>query len=388
MTVKILFVSNLFPDSHQPIFGLDNARLLHHLAGRCDIRVVAPRPAPWLLPFLKSRSVQPRREDQIFQPIYPLASYIPKIGSRWNHRLMAGSLRPVLQQVRHEFPFDAVLVSWLYPDGCAVAELATSEKFPFVAIAQGSDAHQYLKIPARRHAIVTAMNRACAVVARSREITLNLSAAGVAASKLHAIYNGVNFALYRPADKRSARKELGLPLEDPVILYVGNFFPIKNPFLAVAAHDQLSQSSAPTAQLVMLGDGPLLKPARQQADRSRSGTRVQLPGRRRPAQVARYMQAADVLCVPSHNEGVPNVVLEAFACGLPVVATRVGGIPEVLCCEFLGRLVEPANVTALTTALAEMLTQSADLERIVQHAQQFSWEHTVQAHFDLLQKTR
>jgi glycosyltransferase involved in cell wall biosynthesis len=386
--VKILFVSNLFPDTSQPIFGLDNARLLHHLTGRCEIRVVALRPVPWLLPFLKSRNIQPRPEDQIFQPIYPPAPYIPKIGSRWNHRLMAGSLRPVLQQVRREFRFDAVLVSWIYPDGCAVSELAASEKFPFIAIAQGSDAHQYLQMPIRRRAIVTAMNRASAVVARSREITHNLSAAGVATAKLHAINNGVDFALYRPADKRSARIELGLPLEDPVILYVGNFLSIKNPLLAVAAHDQLSQSSAPTARLVMLGDGSLLKPARQQADRGRNGERVELLGRRPAAQVARYMQAADVLCVPSHNEGVPNVVLEAFACGLPVVATRVGGIPEILCHEFLGRLVAPASVSALATTLAKTLAQSADRERIVQYAQQFPWERTAQAYFDLLQNAR
>jgi teichuronic acid biosynthesis glycosyltransferase TuaC len=194
--------------------------------------------------------------------------------------------------------------------------------------------------------------------------------------------------LYRPADKRSARTELGLPLEEAVVLYVGNFLPIKNPLLAVAAHDQLGRSNTQATRLVMLGDGPLLKPARQQADRGCSGTYVELLGRRPPAQVARYMQAADVLCVPSHNEGLPNVVLEAFACGLPVVSTRVGGIPEVLCHDFLGRLVETGNATALAKALASMLAQPADQARINQYAQQFSWEQTARAHFDLFQHLR
>ncbi len=301
---------------------------------------------------------------------------------------MAGSIRPRLEAIRREFPFEAVLVSWLYPDGCAIAELAASKSLPFVAIAQGSDAHQYLQMPVRRRLIVDGMNRAAAVVGRSREITQRLAAAGVASAKLHATYNGVDLAMYRPVDKQTARTELGLPPSDPVILYVGNFLPIKNPLLAVSAHAELSRSYAPTARLVMLGDGPLLKAARQHADHGRNGSRVHLVGRQSPPQVARYLQAADVLCVPSYNEGVPNVILEAFACGVPVVATRVGGIPEVVCEDFLGQLVEPANVSALVQALAQTLAKRANRDRIHAQAQQFSWERTTQIHLELLQQAR
>lgn len=384
MTVKLLFISNLFPDTAQPIRGLDNARLLGHLARHCEVRVIALRPVPWLWPFRAKPAVQARSDDAKFQSVYRPSPYIPKIGSRWNHRLMARALRPCLRQIRAAFQFDVVLVSWLYPDACAVAELARREGFPFVAIAQGSDAHQYLRMSVRRRAIVRALESAAAVVGRSRALTRELSAAGVPDARLHAIYNGVDDSLYRPADRQAARTELGLPAEGRLILYIGNFFPIKNPLLAVTAHSELLKTGDVDARLVMLGDGPLLDAARREAGRLGNAARVQLMGRQPPERVARYLQAADLLCVPSHNEGVPNVVLEAFACGRPVVATRVGGIPEVLGEEFLGRLVEPASVGAMVWGLADVLRRPSDSERIAGHASAFSWERTAQAHFELL----
>ena len=87
--------------------------------------------------------------------------------------------------------------------------------------------------------------------------------------------------------------------------------------------------------------------------------------------------------MPSHNEGVPNVVLEAMACGLPVVATRVGGVPEVLP-DFAGMLVPPRDSTALAAALQQALAQRWDRDRIAAHARRFSWEANVHTVMHLL----
>ena len=91
-----------------------------------------------------------------------------------------------------------------------------------------------------------------------------------------------------------------------------------------------------------------------------------------------------MLAVPSRNEGVPNVILEAFACGVPVVASDVGGIPEVLAHDFLGRLVEPDNRDALIAGLHATLSGPPDQTRIHNHARQFSWERTAAAYHDIL----
>lgn len=350
--MKLLFVSNLFPDATAPGHGQINATVLHQLARHCEIRVIAPRP---VLPFKSWRGCLPREQDRRFQPLYIRTFYIPKFGGPWNHRLMARALREPVRRVRAEFPFEVVLGAWVYPDACALDLLAPELRAPLVAIAQGTDVHSYLQMPLRRHAIVQALSRAAATITRSKDLSTRLHEAGVPFLKLRPIYNGVDTAIFRPAEALAARKELGLPPDARMLLYVGNFLPVKNPLLLVGAHAKLARTSAEPCELVMIGSGPLEKQIRHLANAGGFAANVRLVGRKAPAEVARYMQAADVLCVPSKQEGVPNVILEAFACGLRTVATRVGGIPEVLDKPFLGRLVPSADMDALAEALGQTL---------------------------------
>ena len=383
--MKLLFVSNLFPDASEPLRGIYNARLLAHLARHGEIRVLSPRPT---LPLCAAPPRRSRTEDSALNPEFPAVGYLPKIGSRWNHRLMARGLRDPLERVRRAFPFDVVLVSWAYPDGCAVARLARSFRFPFAAVAQGTDIHQYLRNPVRRRIILEELAHAGAVIARSGELARLLRKAGFPAGQLEVIHNGVDLDDFRPGDLRQTRQELGLPDETAIILFVGNFLPVKNPVRLLTAFAQLG-NRLPNRQtrLVMIGDGPLLAAARQQAQHDGLGERVSFVGRKDPAQVARYLQSADVLCVPSDNEGVPNVILEAFACGLPVVATRVGGIPEIVTGDFLGRLVPPGDTGALADALASQLGEARQTDAIRQYARRFSWEQTAANYLAVLQRT-
>ena len=382
--MKLLFVSNLFPDTAEPYRGLDNATLLHHLADRWEIRVLAVRPTP--APH-SGRMAPMRNQDTKFSPQYVGVPYVPKIGSHWNHRLMARTLSNPLRMLRVQFAFDVVLSSWIFPDSCAIAELAEEMDFPFVAIAQGSDVHQYLQMPVRRKIITRLLPRAAAVITRSSELAHLLADAGLPLERLHTIYNGVDLDLFQPADKAAARRELGLPADAPLILFVGNFFQIKNPLIPPLAL-ALFKSSNLKPVLVMVGGGGFERPIRYWANRRSVGDRVLLPGRTDAAGVARYMQAADVLLLPSKNEGVPNVILEAFACGLPVVASHVGGIPEVHPGDDFGRLVSKIAPGSFARALNEVLLSPPSAERLRNHALQFSWPRTAAAYHELLCQAR
>src|SRR5262249_44705702 len=115
-----------------------------------------------------------------------------------------------------------------------------------------------------------------------------------------------------------------------------------------------------------------------------SGDLVIFGGRKEAAGVARYMQAADVLCLSSENEGVPNVILEAFATGLQVLATAVGGIPEVVCDDFLGRLVPPGSVEEMVSAIDDLLARPRESDAIRKHASRFTWGKASDSYFQLL----
>ncbi len=382
--MKLLFISNLFPDRSEPRRGLDNATVLHHLAADFEIRVLALRPSLRPGPLQKT----PRDEDRPLNPAYLRIPYLPKIGSPLNHRLAAWALRGPLARLRKEFAFDVALASWIYPDCCAVSMLAQEFDFPFVAIAQGSDVHQYLRMPSRRRIITRWLPGASSVITRSAELSRLLGAAGLPAGLAQPVYNGIDFARFQPADRAAARQELKLPPNAPLLLFVGNLLPIKNPQLLVRAHAVLcTDPRFAECRLVLLGDGPLAVEIRALADAQPSGKHVILAGPQPPAVVARYMQAANALCLPSHNEGVPNVILEAFACGLPVVASRVGGIPEIHVGEFLGDLPPPNDLAAWRGALQSILEQPRDPMEIARHAQNFTWEKTAVAYRDLLLAT-
>lgn len=382
--MKLLFVSNLFPDTREPYRGLDNATLLHHLAKDCDIRVISPRPKlPW-------KTVEPRNcrdIDREFHPVYLNYSYVPKAGSLFNHRLFAGALRQPLLNLKREFPFDVILVSWTFPDTAAVAMLQRKFKKPFVGIVQGSDAHAYLRMPLRRKTIVAALNQSASTITRSAKLADLLADAGVVKEKLHPVYNGVDLDLFHPVlDRQTARRELGLP-EAPTLLFVGNFYPVKNPQLLVRAYAGLWRNfPKQRCQLVMIGGGPLENEVRQLAGQLGVGEHVILAGRKLAPEVARYMQATDVLCLSSENEGVPNVILEAFATGIPVMSTAVGGIAEVVSENFLGKLVPPDNLEAMIQALAGLLERPADSERIRKHALSFSWPNAAGKYLRLLKQ--
>jgi teichuronic acid biosynthesis glycosyltransferase TuaC len=373
---RLLFFSNLFPTVTEPYRGLDNATLLHALSAQFDIRVLSPRASlPW-----KKAHYSPRAEDATFSPRWQYAAYLPMFGGS-NDILMAKSGRVVFDQVLEEAKPDVVLSSWIFPDSCAAIQMLSGRK-PLIAIAQGTDIHMYLKMLGRRQTILKYLPWASAVITRSGELSRLLADAHFPTEKLHTIYNGVSHELFQPRDQAAARASLnlpGLPANARVVLFVGNFYLIKNPLLLIRALAKLD-----AVHLIMAGGGQMEEDMHSLAIELRVAERVHFVGRQDAEGVARLMNAADLLAITSHNEGVPNVLLEAFASGLPVASSRVGGIPEVLNAPFLGRLFAPNDLDALATALAELLNAPRDTVAIRAHSMRFTWEAAAGAYAGLL----
>jgi glycosyltransferase involved in cell wall biosynthesis len=235
----------------------------------------------------------------------------------------------------------------------------------------GSDINVIAKLPGPRRLTGWALPRAARVVAVSRALADEVVALGVPRDRVAIVMNGVDSELFHPADRAAARSELGLP-DGPLALYVGNLKPEKGVLDLARAW-----ASVPRGTLAIVGGGPA-KAALEEAAAAQAG-RIHLAGPQPLAAIPRWMAACDVLVLPSHAEGTPNVILEALACGRRVVATAVGGIPDLITSPALGELVPPRDPDALAAALARALEAPYDAAAIAGLGARGGWEASAAA---------
>jgi teichuronic acid biosynthesis glycosyltransferase TuaC len=184
--------------------------------------------------------------------------------------------------------------------------------------------------------------------------------------------NGVDRQLFRPRNRSDARKELALPENTKILLFVGRLEKEKGlEELGRAYRDLLEKSQEPIS-LVLLGEGSFQESLARQVKDLKN---VLFLGARPPREVASYLAASNLLVLPSWAEGTPNVVLEALASGRPVVATHVGGIPDVVRPDRTGLLVAPKDASALAITLHTALHRSWSEEEIVATAPP-AWEES------------
>jgi glycosyltransferase involved in cell wall biosynthesis len=127
--------------------------------------------------------------------------------------------------------------------------------------------------------------------------------------------------------------------------------------------------------LVLIGCGPYRKHLEQKVIDLGLQDRVVFTGFRPHTEIVKWMSACDLVVHPSLSEGSPLPVYEALACGKPIIASRIGGIPELIISGDYGLLVPPADSEALRTALLSGFRKEWDRERIRNHAEQFTWAH-------------
>jgi glycosyltransferase involved in cell wall biosynthesis len=286
---------------------------------------------------------------------YPRFYFPPKILQRTYGPLFERSVRHVFCQRVAEFHPDLVYSTWAYPDGWAAVRLARRAGLPVVIQVLGSDVLVLTKHAGRRERTFDALRAADGVVAVSRDLADHVMDGGVDPDNVRVIYGGVDPAVFHPGPQREARLRVGLaPDGDPVLLFIGNLVQVKGIDVLVDACSILGKSGT-RFQCRIIGQGPLAATLQSQINRLKLGERVQLLGPRPQAELPDWYRAATAFVLPSRSEGVPNVLLEAMACGLPCIASRVGGVPEINDRGDL-RMVPPSDPFALASALREVLT--------------------------------
>ncbi len=347
----------------------------------CEVKVVAPVayfPAiniNWRWRFSQVARREFRDGLEVHHPRYFLT---PKVGMVLYGWMMFLSVLPVVKKIQEDFDFDIIDSHYVYPDGFAAIQLGRFFKKPVVVSARGSDINLYRTFPLIRRLLRYVLRKADRVVAVSQALKESMVQLGTPGEKIFHIPNGVDPSKFYPLPREQSRRELGLA-NRRTILSVGNLTPNKGFDLLIKAFRMLAdQCPEEQLQLAIVGEGLFKSELKKTISTLGLDGDVRLVGAVPHDQLCRWYSAADVFCLASRREGWPNVVLEALACGTPVVATSAGGIPEIIRSNREGMLTERSEI-GIAAALGAVLKQKWTSGELVECARNHSWERTAAA---------
>ena len=367
--LRIAVVTAHFPSSGQPTHGRPALETMRILSRTNTVRVFYPHAA--YPSVLKPKSRIYDGFDTAYRvPGVDVGYYdypaLPLISRPFNGGIAAGVLLPHVRR----FAPDLIFNYFLYPDGYAALKLGKALGVPVVAMGVGSDVHgigdRFSAMRTR-----TVLREADVLIGISDELRQRMVSMGAPAGKTRTILSGCDVSVFHPQDRLAARTKLGIARDAEGVVYIGRMDLKKGLRELVEAAARLHRSR-PKLQVYLIGEGadrPLVESAIQA---NHAAEYVHAMPECTFDDVAVWMTAADLVTLPSYMEGCPNVVLEALACGRPVVATNVGGVPEIMN-ENCGLLVPPRDAQALATALAKALDRHWDAEVVAAHGGR-SWD--------------
>jgi glycosyltransferase involved in cell wall biosynthesis len=380
--MKVLILSHMYPYVLEPTFGLFVHDQVKELSKRCKVMVVSPTPlSPPIVRQLKPKwahYASKPRETRLegIAVHYPRYMNIPgEQGFPLSAFLYGWAIRGLLVMLKHTFDFDLIHAHAICPDGFAAARMGRQMGVPVVCTIHGADINVYPH-RTRLTRIVTrkAISSVDVVITVSAALKDRTPALETPKREIRVIPNGVDLRRFDPVDRGQARAELGLPQDRKILVYASRLDEAKGlSHLLAALKKVVSRNSQ--CLLVLVGDGPYLQHLEQEATQLGLQDDVIFAGARPHAEIVRWMSASDLVVQPSLSEGSPLSAYEALACGRPMIASRVGGIPELIVSDDYGLLVPPADPEALAEALLSGLRKEWDVERIRSHGQQYTWGH-------------
>lgn len=382
--MKLLTFSTLFPNTEQPNHGIFVETRLRYLlaSGKVESRVVAP--VPWFpsadprygnyARFARVPASEVRHGIEVRHPRFLT---IPKVGMEIAPWLMAQGVKPAIGRMIDEgYDFDLIDAHYFYPDGVAAVALGRYFNKPVVVTARGSDISLIPQHRVARKLIQRAAAAADGIITVCNALKTELVQLGVDAHKITPLRNGVDLQRFQPGDRAALRATIGV--DGFVLLSVGHLLPVKGHDLAISALPLMDD-----ATLMIAGAGPEL--ARLQALAAQLGVaaRVRFLGSVPQTDLPRYYGAADALLLASSREGWANVLLEAMACGTPVVASNVWGTPEVVAAPAAGVLMRERSPRGVADAVAALRADYPAHAATRKYAEGHSWDETTDGQLEL-----
>lgn len=361
----MLVLSRSYPNNVMDVLGLWVRSQVREVSRFCDVKVVSPVPYCPPVPglpenYTRFRRVARRLQDGSIESIHPRMFIGPGYSTHtteWLLYLLA--VRPTLKAIRRDFPFDVIHAQFTYPDGVAAVHLGRRFGVPVVITEQniwGPWLNQYPSVRAR--SIQAAKASACQI-AISQAVRRTIEQFAGRLDTLVVIPDGVDGSEFTP-------RPAGLTARTDQILFVGAVRPVKGVDVLLRALRVMADHGR-SVRLNVVGaaffntyqreEGRL----KQMVDDLEIADRVHFLGKQPLPQLVRHMQESGAIVLPSRAESLGMVLIEALACGTPVVATRCGG-PEDIVNDRVGVLVSPEDPEALARGIEHVLDHRASYE--------------------------
>jgi glycosyltransferase involved in cell wall biosynthesis len=384
--LSILTATTLFPNDAKPTQGAFVATRLAKLCESGEVSAEVLAPVPWLPPFVRypdagRLDLVPHRTHRgpwsVWHPRYLV---IPKIGMTVTPQTLYLTMRNTLRRMIAEGRrFDLIDAHYFYPDGVAAVRLAREFGLPVVVTARGTDINLIPEFPAPRRMILDAARNADGLITVCQALKDRMIELGVPAEGITVLRNGVDLSLFHPEGREAARRQFGF--QRRTIGSVGWLIERKGHHHVIAALAKL-----PDTDLVIAGEGPERGRLERLAASLGVSDRVRFLGSLDQRRLAEVYRALDALVLASSREGWANVLLEAMACGTPVVASSVWGTPEVVAEPAAGVLMRSLDADGVADGVAALFSQLPDRAATRAYAEQFSWDATTRGQLRLFKR--
>jgi glycosyltransferase involved in cell wall biosynthesis len=387
--LRVLTFTTLYPNAAAPQHGVFVENRLRHLWGSGRVRGEVVAPVPWfpidaaLLGRYGRLARVPSREYRhgvvVHHPRYAL---LPKVSMTAAPFLLYAGAAPFVARLVHSgMAPDLIDAHYFYPDGIAAALLAKRLGLPFTITARGSDLNQIADFALPRRMILWAARQAAGLITVCEALRDRLGELGIEASRVTVLRNGVDLRLFRPHHRGQARATLGL--QQPTLLSVGHLIERKGHDVVIRALPLL-----PDCRLLIVGEGPLRRSLQALAQRVGVADRVKFIGAVAHEALPEMYSAADALVLASSREGWANVLLEAMACGTPVVASTAWGNKEVVTSPAAGVLMRSSDPEGVADATRRLLASPPQRSATRRFAERFSWDATTTGQIELFEAVR
>lgn len=358
-TKKICVVTSSFPRYESDYGGKFIDGLLGALSKRYEIHVVYP-----------SNIKTPRFNSEPFyrhQVPYPFHAYPMSQVHEMDYintiRLSLNMLAKI-REVVHKCDIDLIHAYWAIPSGCLAA--LGCGGIPIVLTVPGSDIKIFGKKRMFKYPIKYALKKAVKIITMSNELKQEAIKFGAEEQKISVIPAGVDTEKFQPMDKQVLRSKLGLP-NGFMMFFAGNLLQMKRVDKLISICANLNKDC--DCYLVIAGRGPEEENLKKLV-KNLSLENVQFKGEIPHKDMPFYMAASDVLVLASESEGLPGCVQEAMASGIPVVASDVGGLPEVITNGINGYLTR--NEAEIEERLRMLMSSPQLVEQIGTNAVEFT----------------